>query len=324
MPPSRVRRDACRATARTRPTTSGCLTAKPGPLCLTCHAKTKNALQTAKVPHAPAAADECTACHDAHGSNVKGILKDRMDRVCFSCHTDAETSFLKTYTHQPVRDGECSSCHQPHGSGQKGLLKADGAKLCESCHADLMKPLEDGAKHGPFVEGMCLNCHNPHGSNVKGMAADKIGALCSACHGEVDEAVGAGKSKHQPAVAGECTACHNPHQTALQGLLLAKGPDLCLACHKDDQVGNGRRTHPLAGRPGLPPLSQAPCVRREPADGQARPDRCARTVTNRARQPSARRTCRSTRRGCAASAATTPMGRRNRTSSRATFIRRLR
>ncbi len=102
--------------------------------------------------HAPAAADECATCHDAHGSNVKGILKDRMDRVCYGCHADAETNFLKTYAHQPVREGDCASCHEPHGAEGK-LLKAAGAKLCESCHADLMKPIEGGRRHEPFVEG---------------------------------------------------------------------------------------------------------------------------------------------------------------------------
>ena len=124
-----------------------------GALCLSCHAKTKEAVQKSKTPHAPAAADECTACHDAHGSNVKGILNDRADRVCYGCHTDAETKFTKTYTHAPVREGACASCHQPHGSDDAGLLKAAGAKLCESCHADLMKPIEGGASARPVRRG---------------------------------------------------------------------------------------------------------------------------------------------------------------------------
>ena len=44
--------------------------------------------------------EECNSCHNPHGSNMKNIIKDRVDRVCYTCHSDAEGKFLKTYTHQ--------------------------------------------------------------------------------------------------------------------------------------------------------------------------------------------------------------------------------
>ena len=54
---------------------------------------------------------------------MKNIIKDRMDRVCYTCHTDAEGKFLKTYTHKPVMDANCDACHQSHGSNEKNLLR---------------------------------------------------------------------------------------------------------------------------------------------------------------------------------------------------------
>ena len=37
----------------------------------------------------------CASCHNPHGSNFEGMFRARMDTVCYSCHTDAETNFIK-------------------------------------------------------------------------------------------------------------------------------------------------------------------------------------------------------------------------------------
>lgn len=76
-----------------------------------------------------------------------------MDRVCYTCHTDAEGKFLKTYTHRPVMDANCNACHQSHGSDEKNLLRFDGSKMCAQCHGELMKEDAGGSKHNPFTEG---------------------------------------------------------------------------------------------------------------------------------------------------------------------------
>ena len=129
--------------------------------------------EKAKVPHAPFVEQEYNACHNPHGSNIKDIIKERVDRVCYACHADAEGKFLKTYTHQPVLDGSCNACHQSHGSDQKKLVRLAGSKMCAQCHGDLMKAETSGTNHNPFAEGECLTCHDAHGSNIKGMTVNK-------------------------------------------------------------------------------------------------------------------------------------------------------
>ena len=102
-PPSPPSGAACRATASHSSDNEKLLTAPADTLCASCHANVSEAAQKSKTQHPPAAGGECTACHNPHGSNVKGMLKDRTDRVCYGCHTDAEARFTKTYTHAPVQ-----------------------------------------------------------------------------------------------------------------------------------------------------------------------------------------------------------------------------
>ena len=228
--------------------------------------------QTSKSQHAPVVGDECTTCHDAHGSNVKGILKDRMDRLCYGCHADAETGFLKTYTHQPVRDGACSACHQPHGSAEPKLLKGDGAKLCKSCHADLTKPIAGGAKHAPFVDGHVPHLPRParqqrqgHGRRQYRHALRRLPRRPQGGDGrrEVEAPAGDGGRVHglpQPAPV-RAPAAHAREE-----------PRRLPRLPQGAQGGDGRRPGPFAGGARLPPLPPAPRVGRRPPDGQAGAD----------------------------------------------------
>ena len=95
----------------------------------------------------PSVGGECNACHNPHGSNAAGILKDRADKICYSCHADVEAAFVRTYTHRPVAEGTCTACHRSHGGVEKKLLRAAGSDLCAQCHKDFMKEAEGGSNH---------------------------------------------------------------------------------------------------------------------------------------------------------------------------------
>ena len=70
----------------------GLLVAKGAELCYTCHAKTKEASRRIKTSITRLPRGECSACHNPHGSGVPGMLKDRMDIVCYGCHVDLRRS----------------------------------------------------------------------------------------------------------------------------------------------------------------------------------------------------------------------------------------
>ena len=244
-------------------------------MCASCHAKTKDAIQKAKSKHAPAAGDECTTCHNPHGSDVKGILTDRMDRLCYSCHSEEETKFLKTYTHQPVREGSCAACHDPHGSAESKLLKADGPKLCASCHAALLKPIEAGRATSRSPTACASRVTTRTAATSRGWPPT-ASRTCARTATRTQDRRGGGKSKHQPAVAGECAACHNPHQAALPRADAGEEPGRLPRVPQGPSGRDGGGPHALARRARLPPLPPAPRVGRERAAGEAGPRRLCR------------------------------------------------
>ena len=129
----------------------------PMDLCLSCHDK---AMETPTEPiidmkqwladnpdhHGPIREQDCTACHDPHGSKNMRILRKAFPKtfyapfdeknyaLCFGCHQPTLVKEEKTTTLTGFRDGErnlhflhvnrkvkgrtCRACHEPHASKQ--------------------------------------------------------------------------------------------------------------------------------------------------------------------------------------------------------------
>ncbi len=87
--------------------------------CVSCHADKRGPFLW---DHAPAAED-CTLCHDPHGSNQPALLKKRVPQLCQECHSPSEHSAnnllggsqLGNSAYLQVKG--CLNCHnQVHGS----------------------------------------------------------------------------------------------------------------------------------------------------------------------------------------------------------------
>jgi predicted CXXCH cytochrome family protein len=87
----------------------------------------------------PPAAEDCTTCHKAHGSNSKALMIDSIEQLCAECHDQEANDFLAA--HQGIKPGpaSCVSCHDPHGGPKKNLLYP--------------------TSHGPFSPDNCTPCH---------------------------------------------------------------------------------------------------------------------------------------------------------------------
>ena len=166
-------------------------------LCQSCH-ETKNPevyndIKTAKVQHPPVAQGHCTECHNVHSSDYRPLLKNNMEKLCFSCHIDLADSVAEAkYRHGPVKTGDCTSCHKAHGSEFAKLLvryfpnnfyseyQPDQYNLCFGCHnkdiarkkfTTTLTNFRDGQYnlhyfHVNMKKGRtCTACHNPHASN---------------------------------------------------------------------------------------------------------------------------------------------------------------
>ena len=89
--------------------------------CYTCHAEKRGPFL---FEHAPVSED-CTLCHNAHGSNHPALLKQRSPLLCQQCHASSGHPSL-AYTSEVAEDSfqqrfllarSCTNCHaQVHGS----------------------------------------------------------------------------------------------------------------------------------------------------------------------------------------------------------------
>jgi DmsE family decaheme c-type cytochrome len=91
--------------------------------CYTCHAEKRGPFL---FEHAPVPED-CTLCHDAHGSVYLGSLLRPMPMLCISCHQEfaGANHVRQVYDYSPgeavvargLLGGSCANCHsQVHGS----------------------------------------------------------------------------------------------------------------------------------------------------------------------------------------------------------------
>jgi DmsE family decaheme c-type cytochrome len=104
-------------------------------LCYTCHAEKRGPFL---FEHAPVRED-CTSCHEPHGTNHKRLLAQKLPNLCWNCHLTGSGHF---------------------GSGDN-LSTELGARV-----APAGAPSGYPTVNSRFVEKSCKNCHvNLHGSN---------------------------------------------------------------------------------------------------------------------------------------------------------------
>jgi predicted CXXCH cytochrome family protein len=135
-------------------------------LCVICH-KTHKADKEERPAHRFQSTRECLACHVAHDSGRKGLLKNEVQELCLSCHEPIKKRLGLMHPHSAAKES-CLACHQPHPSGTQHLLNAPRAELCLSCHdlAGLTKA-HMGMELKP---ASCLTCHDPHGGETAALS----------------------------------------------------------------------------------------------------------------------------------------------------------
>lgn len=214
--------------------------------CFQCHEK---AAFQKRVKHQPAARGECRTCHNPHVAKYEGLLQQKVQKLCYSCHAKAAADHGRGMAHEPVRKGECLGCHDPHSSDHGGLLNKRSTDTCFTCHTALPRKFKH--THTPYANGQCSSCHRPHQSEHAGLLVREATALCLGCHSK--ESV---RQRHAnfPAEPGNCGSCHSPHGSDRPNLIrnvlhapyasgckdchTGRGPvsvDTCLECHP--QVG---------------------------------------------------------------------------------------
>jgi predicted CXXCH cytochrome family protein len=214
----------------------------PG-LCYDCHDRSKF---QGKSVHPPVVTDTCTACHNPHQSDFKGLLVKNIPGLCFECHN--ESKFQGKLVHPPVGEGRCISCHLPHASNFSKMLILDTPELCYRCH-DRKLFTKKYVHVAAAVPNGCNLCHNPHAGSNQSLLLQPVFDLCTKCHSDQKEGMhilgamhlsGYGESIHpvrgvedpsNPPNQLTCTSCHNPHSSDFPKLSLYK--NLCKRCHKE-------------------------------------------------------------------------------------------
>lgn len=213
---------------------------KPDAPCATsaCHAD----ILKLKNIHAPAAANECTACHNPKGNLHQFTLAAQGPALCAACHGPLDK---KKVLHKPVGE-DCLTCHSPHGSDVKDFLVAAVPDLCSNCHEVASQIAKGKSSHSIALEGKaCLACHNPHTSDFEHLLLAKPMAACLGCHDKpivqkgrtipnVKSEITGAKSVHGPIRDEDCGACHQPHASAQIALLAAAYPATFYAPFKPD------------------------------------------------------------------------------------------
>lgn len=156
----------------------------------------------------------CTACHQIHGSEHVGLLKNKEVDLCLDCHSDVRGQFSYPYRH-PVKDGmvKCSECHTNLDVDRTRVAVTNMDNACFSCHMEFQGPFpyqHGAAIHYSTEEGSCMSCHEPHGSHLPRMLKQPYEGphypLCSQCHSVPGHNF---NTFHGTAWAGvSCSDCH--------------------------------------------------------------------------------------------------------------------
>jgi predicted CXXCH cytochrome family protein len=90
-------------------------------ICTTCHTD-KTGLWAIKNDlwlHNPTARGECLACHDAHQSKQRGVLRSPPEQLCQPCHPAEKMAAIPMH---PADSESCLSCHNPHMGKDRHIL----------------------------------------------------------------------------------------------------------------------------------------------------------------------------------------------------------
>ncbi len=196
--------------------------------CFSCHDRARF---SGRVVHKPVADGRCGRCHNPHVARFKGLLRDRQDSLCYSCHGEQRKAFARGVVHEPVAAGNCTGCHTPHAGGGKGLVRDDLAGACFGCHRSLARKYRH--THQPYARGECGSCHRPHRADNQELLVRDGDRLCRTCHEADDLAAG---HRDFPAPPAGCLSCHNPHGSGRAALVRDElHPPYrqgCSACHR--------------------------------------------------------------------------------------------
>jgi predicted CXXCH cytochrome family protein len=160
--------------------------------------------------HVPFAEGECLSCHDAHASNIRGMVTKNEAVLCATCHSDLNKNAKDAKsTHAPYADGDCTKCHSPHKAKLNKLLLAQSPDLCFNCHKTIKTKVNTEKPHSPAQKD-CSTCHLPHLSKEKKLIVEPLQAMCAECHepgkpGFIKAHLGINASDM------DCMTCHDPH-----------------------------------------------------------------------------------------------------------------
>jgi len=186
------------------------------------------------IKHPPYLEGHCQACHEDHGFQTAGLLKDNLNQACLSCHTSVETDTVGggKLIHPPGGKG-CVECHNPHESRVRNLLRADDQlKSCATCHADFLKKARERPYRHKFFEPVteCGSCHYAHRKGEGKYLQQNLEESCLTCHDlpirvdgrsleNVAEAIRVSKVVHPAMEKAGCQNCHTPHGADQPSLL---------------------------------------------------------------------------------------------------------
>ncbi|MGK5088806.1 cytochrome c3 family protein [Bdellovibrionota bacterium FG-2] len=191
----------------------------PDKTCNMCHSRKDDlpnvhpALQTEK---------RCVGCHNPHGSNFRGYLKQEKQDLCLGCHSDLQHT--GTTVHGPINSEQgCLGCHGPHSTVEKKLLSMKPQALCFSCHDKEIKVerpnspgtpeprivanIKEKVINSPYVhsavdDNCTSSCHTPHASDYTRLLKSEFPV---ASHNEY---------KEKPNTYALCFECHDTSMMA--------------------------------------------------------------------------------------------------------------
>jgi predicted CXXCH cytochrome family protein len=138
---------------------------KIGTLCAACHANVAEATTAGKSKHEPAAAGDCTACHNPHRAALKGLLLAKSRDLCLGCHSQLKSDMDGGQVHSPAAR-DCLRCHQPHASGEAMLLAKPARTLCAECHNTATAAFGNAHLQIDPARMRCERCHDAHASKA--------------------------------------------------------------------------------------------------------------------------------------------------------------
>lgn len=105
-------------------------------ICTTCHTD-KSGLRAIKENlwlHNSTAKGDCLACHDAHQSEQRGVLRRPVEQLCQPCHPAKKLELIPMHNDS---NEPCLSCHNPHMGKDRNLLIQDYQEVKQDVKREL-------------------------------------------------------------------------------------------------------------------------------------------------------------------------------------------